>query len=275
MVSGCRKKQKRVAAPARAVCSQKMSRQERNVTIMPPMKGPRAGPMRVPLRNQPRAVARSVCVGVSREGDGGEGVGGVVCESVIWTYHTQLSKSTWKSPSMFRKGYTYRFIYIPNNRTPNNKESRALKRSENPKHEETRQIRGQRRPNRKRSKQRSAHNADPLPAVDITIRTIETRRQPHEKHVQSVGNVDNRAIGIKRVRNFRNSRKHRRARDRSQETAKRDYGYNDHLAALGELVVDDVVVAGRNVLDVGHVMVADGRDCALELETVLVVIVGP
>jgi len=229
--------------------------------------------MRVPLRNQPRAVARSVWVSVSGGGDGGEGVGGVVRESVIWTYHTQLSKSTWKSPSMFRKGYTYRLVYIPNNRTPNNKESRALKRSENPKHEETRQIGSQRRPNRKRSKQPSADNADPLPAVDIAIRTVETWRQAHEKHVQSVGNVDNRPIRIEGIRYFRNSRKHRRTRDRSQETAKRDYGYNNHFAALGELVVDDVVVAGRNILDVGHVMVADGRDCALELETVLVVFI--
>jgi hypothetical protein len=60
MVSGCRKKHRMVAVPARAVCSQKMSRQLRKVTIMPPMKGPRAGPTSVPLRKKPRAVARSV-----------------------------------------------------------------------------------------------------------------------------------------------------------------------------------------------------------------------
>jgi hypothetical protein len=40
IVSGCKKKQKTVAAAANAVCSQKMSRQLRNVTMMPPMKGP-------------------------------------------------------------------------------------------------------------------------------------------------------------------------------------------------------------------------------------------
>jgi hypothetical protein len=81
MVSGCRKKQRSAAAPARAVCSQKMSRQLRNVTIMPPMNGPgqckqiarhlecvhqpNAGPIRVPDKNHPSAVARSVCVQVS------------------------------------------------------------------------------------------------------------------------------------------------------------------------------------------------------------------
>ena len=65
IVSGCRKKQHSVAAPASAVCSQKMSRQERKVTIIPPMKGPRAGPIKVPERNQPSAVARSVGLYIS------------------------------------------------------------------------------------------------------------------------------------------------------------------------------------------------------------------
>jgi hypothetical protein len=60
MVSGWRKKQNSVAAPAKAVCSQKMSRHVRKVTMMPPMKGPRAGPISVPLRNHPSAVALSV-----------------------------------------------------------------------------------------------------------------------------------------------------------------------------------------------------------------------
>lgn len=84
-----------VAAPANAVCSQKISRQLRNVTMMPPMKGPvygqtfpclmgyktratleseeekdglhlpRAGPIKVPLRNHPNAVPRSVWITVS------------------------------------------------------------------------------------------------------------------------------------------------------------------------------------------------------------------
>ena len=55
-----------MAVPARALCSQKMTVQWRKVTIMPPMNGPSAGPMSVPLRNQPRAVARSVCFNISR-----------------------------------------------------------------------------------------------------------------------------------------------------------------------------------------------------------------
>lgn len=37
-----------------------MTRQDLNVTIIPPMNGPTAGPMSVPDRNQPIAVARSV-----------------------------------------------------------------------------------------------------------------------------------------------------------------------------------------------------------------------
>ncbi len=48
------------ASPERPVCSQKMTRQEVYVTMMPPMKGPKAGPINVPERNHPIAVARSV-----------------------------------------------------------------------------------------------------------------------------------------------------------------------------------------------------------------------
>jgi len=59
MVSGRRKKAPIQAQPARADWSQKMTRQERYVTMIPPIRGPRAGPMRVPERNQPVAVPRS------------------------------------------------------------------------------------------------------------------------------------------------------------------------------------------------------------------------
>ncbi len=77
------KKHKTTAVPAKAVCSQKMSRQDRNVTMIPPMKGPfsisitayrkniayspRAGPINVPDMNQPNAVPRSVWVSVSSD----------------------------------------------------------------------------------------------------------------------------------------------------------------------------------------------------------------
>jgi len=37
-----------------------MTRQDRKVTMIPPRNGPSAGPIRVPERNQPMAVARSV-----------------------------------------------------------------------------------------------------------------------------------------------------------------------------------------------------------------------
>ena len=40
IVSGWAKKHKTTAVPAKAVCSQKMSRQLRKVTMIPPMKGP-------------------------------------------------------------------------------------------------------------------------------------------------------------------------------------------------------------------------------------------
>ena len=50
------------ARPPRADCNQKMSRHVRNVTMMPPTKGPKAGPMRVPDKNQLSAVARAVGV---------------------------------------------------------------------------------------------------------------------------------------------------------------------------------------------------------------------
>jgi hypothetical protein len=53
-------KVKSAASPDRAACSQKMTRHDVYVTMMPPMKGPSAGPMSVPDRNQPSAVARSV-----------------------------------------------------------------------------------------------------------------------------------------------------------------------------------------------------------------------
>jgi len=53
-------KVKTAASPASPVCSQKMTRHDVYVTMMPPMNGPSAGPMSVPDRNQPRAVARSV-----------------------------------------------------------------------------------------------------------------------------------------------------------------------------------------------------------------------
>lgn len=48
------------ATPASAVCRKKITRQDWKVTMMPPMKGPNAGPIRVPDRNHPMAVARSV-----------------------------------------------------------------------------------------------------------------------------------------------------------------------------------------------------------------------
>lgn len=60
MVSGTRKKTPRRPVPASAVCSQKMERHEEYVTITPPRNGPNAGPIRVPERNQPIAVPRSV-----------------------------------------------------------------------------------------------------------------------------------------------------------------------------------------------------------------------
>src|SRR5271154_1267044 len=62
MVSGRKRITSMVARPPSAACSQKMTRQDLNVTIMPPIKGPKAGPMRVPDKNQPRAVARAVGV---------------------------------------------------------------------------------------------------------------------------------------------------------------------------------------------------------------------
>jgi hypothetical protein len=37
-----------------------MTRQDLKVTMIPPRNGPKAGPIRVPERNQPMAVARSV-----------------------------------------------------------------------------------------------------------------------------------------------------------------------------------------------------------------------
>jgi len=125
MVSGCRKMQKMVAAPASAVCSQKISRQLRNVTMMPPMKGPSAGPTSVPDRKRPRAVARSVLHKVSR--------------------------SFWH-----RSGEEpYRFVNVSNNGRPNDQKDRALKCGENSKYEKGREIRRQSGSNGEGSEQRS------------------------------------------------------------------------------------------------------------------------
>jgi hypothetical protein len=60
-----------------------------------------------------------------------------------------------------------------------------------------------------------------------------------------------------------------------EETAKRHNGYDDHFPALGEFVIDNVVVTGCDVLHVGHIMVADGGYRALELETVLFISMVP
>jgi hypothetical protein len=78
---------------------------------------------------------------------------------------------------------------------------------------------------------------------------------------------------VERVCYFGHGREDRRGRDGGEETAKRHNGYNDHFAAWREFGVDYVVVACGDVLHIGHVVVADGGDCALELEMVLVVFI--
>jgi hypothetical protein len=60
IVSGRRKSTNMVASPPRALCNQKIALQVRKVTIIPPMNGPKAGPTSAPLRNQPKAVPRSI-----------------------------------------------------------------------------------------------------------------------------------------------------------------------------------------------------------------------
>lgn len=60
IVSGSKKYAPMSATPAKAVCRKKITRQDWNVTMIPPMKGPNAGPIKVPERNHPIAVARSV-----------------------------------------------------------------------------------------------------------------------------------------------------------------------------------------------------------------------
>jgi len=65
MVSGSKKTTSTVARPPSALCNQKISRHDRNVTIMPPIKGPNAGPTRVPEKNHPSAVPLSVGVYMS------------------------------------------------------------------------------------------------------------------------------------------------------------------------------------------------------------------
>lgn len=60
LVSGRKAAERTMETPPRAPWNQNSDCHVENVTITPPMKGPRAGPMRVPPRNQPRAVPRSV-----------------------------------------------------------------------------------------------------------------------------------------------------------------------------------------------------------------------
>jgi hypothetical protein len=59
MVSGTKKKVINMPVPDSAVWSQKIVLHSENVTMIPPMKGPNAGPINVPDRNHPIAVPRS------------------------------------------------------------------------------------------------------------------------------------------------------------------------------------------------------------------------
>lgn len=94
-------------------------------------------------------------------------------------------------------------------------------------------------------------------------------RQVELTHIKRITNIYNTPIGTKRRRHLRHSTQHRRTTDRRQETAKAHHGNDNMFAVRRKLVVDGVVVTRRRVRHMRHVMVADGRDCALQLQCIL------
>ena len=147
IVSGRKKKIRRHPAPASAVCSQKITRQLRNVTITPPIRGPKAGPISVPLRNQPRAVDRWVWLLSASETRwqacrfhlSGDRVGGMEAEEALIE---GSAKST-----------TYRMEDVANTRGADNDETRALKGGQHSENEKGGEVGRERGANRKGKEQ--------------------------------------------------------------------------------------------------------------------------
>jgi hypothetical protein len=114
-------------------------------------------------------------------------------------------------------------------------------------------------------------DAYPFPAIDIPIRSIKAWTNAHKQHVQRIRDIDDATIRAKSSRYFGNGRQNGGRGDWGQEAAERHDCYDDVLSPVREAIVYLVVVSGSNISDSGHVMMADSRDGALEVESALLV----